>query len=129
MQRLLAQELTEGLAFRRAKGLEPPLEAALLLVGRDGGLALGLGLNHGGGQSECTGDKGQPLGEQCQGLLVREAAGEPHKGHLLRQAHAVGGPPPEGNLGMVSGRTHDPCSHKLAGGEQRVLHRTVLRLT
>jgi hypothetical protein len=32
MQRLLTQELTERLTFRRTKGLEPQMEADLLLV-------------------------------------------------------------------------------------------------
>ena len=45
MQGLLAQELTEGLAFSRAKGLEPQMETDLLLVCRDGGLALGIGVD------------------------------------------------------------------------------------
>ena len=43
MQGLLAQELTQGFAFRRAKGPKPQMEADLLLVRRDGGLALRIG--------------------------------------------------------------------------------------
>src|SRR5436309_2101181 len=50
MQGLLTQELTEGLALSQAKGLEPQMEADLLLVCRDRGLALSIGLNHRGGQ-------------------------------------------------------------------------------
>src|SRR5215471_12144275 len=129
MQGLLAQELTERLAFGQAKGPEAEMEADLLLVRRDGGLALRIRLNHGGAQREFAGDKGQHIWEQFQGLLVRKAAGEPQKGHLIGKAQAVVGPPTEGDLGMVSGRKHDPCRNKLAGVAQRVFHRTVLRMT
>ena len=129
MQGLLAQEVTESLAFDQAQGPEAEMEANLLLVRRDGGLALRIRLNHGGGQSEFAGDKGQHIGEQFQRLLVRKAAGEPQKGHLIGKAQAVVGPPTEGDLGMVSGRKHDPGSNKLAGVEQRVLHCTVLQMT
>jgi hypothetical protein len=129
MQGLLAQELTERLAFGQAKGSEPEMAANLLLVRRDGGLALCIRLNHSGGQSEVVGDKGQHIGEQFQGVLIRKAAGEPQKSHLIRQAQAIVGPPAEGELGMVSGRKHNPFGNKLAGVEQRVHHRTVLRIT
>ena len=67
MQGLLAQEVTESLAFGRAKGPEAEMEADLLLVRRDGGLALRIRLNHRGGQGEFAGDKGQHIGEQFQG--------------------------------------------------------------
>ena len=129
MQRLLAQELTEGLAFRRAKGLEPQMKADLLLVGRDGGLALGIGLNHRGGEGEFARDKGQHIGEQFQGLLARKAAGEPQKGHLIGKAQTVVGPPTEDDLGMVSGRKHDALGNELAGIRNGVQHPTVLRMT
>ena len=55
--------------------------------------------------------------------------GGEQKGHLIRQAQAVVVPSTESDLGMVSGRKHDPFGNQLAGVEQRVLHRTVLRMT
>ena len=73
MQGLLAQEVTEGLAFSRAKGPKPQMEADLLLVRRDGGLALGIGLNHRGGQGEFAGDKRQHIREQFQAVAGSES--------------------------------------------------------
>ena len=88
MQGLLAQEVTESLASARPKAGTPD-GGDLLLVRRDGGLALRIGLNHRGGQGEFTGDKRQHIREQFERLLARKAAGEPQKGHLIRQAQAV----------------------------------------
>jgi len=50
----------------RREGLEPEMEADLLLVPRYDGLALGIRLNRRGRNGECAGDKGQHIGEQFQ---------------------------------------------------------------
>jgi hypothetical protein len=88
------------------------METNLLLVHRDCGLALCIRLNSGGGQSDLAGDKGQDIGEQFQGLLVRKASSEAHTGYLIGKAQAVVGSSTEGDLSLVSGRKHNPFGNQ-----------------
>ena len=101
--------------FGGPKRAKAKVEADVLLMRRNGGLAQGVFLDERGIEGDLMGDETEQIIQELQRLLGGQSARESHKAHLIGEPQTVMGTSTQGNAVMIGRGENDAIGHDLTG--------------